>query len=139
MLFFSSDRIKRMIKKINWPWLLKIVLPYLIIIACSLVSTYVLFFTGLAEGDDLYFHLGMIEDIYLGFLDGQFGLSTNHYLYGGFALDTFGFYGPFRIILPPFFYIVSHGLVRPSSLHISFLSLLQQLWAVFLLTILVEK
>lgn len=84
-----------MIKKINFARYFKIVLPYLIIIVCSLASTYVLFFPGLAEGDDLYFHLGMIEDVYLGFLDGHFGLSTNHYFYGGFALDTFGFYGPF--------------------------------------------
>ncbi|NLB48653.1 MAG: hypothetical protein GX813_02255 [Erysipelotrichia bacterium] len=83
-----------MIKKINWLKLIKIVLPYLIIIACSLISTYVLFFTGLADGDDVVFHLAMIEDVYLGFLDGHFGLSTNHYFFGGFALDTFGFYGP---------------------------------------------
>lgn len=82
-------------KEINWRKLVNIFLPYFIILIVSFASTYVFFFPGLAGGDDLDFHLAMIEDVYLGYRDGQFGLSTNHYLLGGLALDTYGFYGPF--------------------------------------------
>ena len=72
-----------------------ILIPYLIIIAIALLSVYTLFFIGVPSGDDKEFHLSQIQDLYLGFTRGQFRLTTNHTFLGIFALDNFGYYGPF--------------------------------------------
>ena len=68
--------------------------PYLILVVAALVSCYVYFLPGIAGGDDISFHLSMVNDVVYGIRHGYFGLSTNHLFMGGFALYNFGFYGP---------------------------------------------
>ena len=68
--------------------------PYLVIVVAALLSCYVYFFQGIAGGDDITFHLSMVNDVVYGIRHGYFGLSTNHLFMGGFALYNFGFYGP---------------------------------------------
>ena len=68
--------------------------PYVLLIAATLVSNYFVFFNGVVEGDDIRFHLFQITDLIYGFNHGYFGLSTNHIFMGGFAMNTYGFYGP---------------------------------------------
>ena len=68
--------------------------PYVAVIAAALLSCYVYFFPGLAGGDDINFHLSMVNDVVYGIRHGYFGLSTNHLFMGGFAIYNFGFYGP---------------------------------------------
>ena len=68
--------------------------PYLVLVVASLISCYVYFFTGIAGGDDIDFHLSMVNDVIYGIKHGYFGLSTNHLFMGGFAFYNLGFYGP---------------------------------------------
>ena len=68
--------------------------PYLVLIVASCISCYVYFLSGIAGGDDIAFHLSMVNDVVFGIRHGYFGLSTNHLFMGGFALYNFGFYGP---------------------------------------------
>ena len=68
--------------------------PYLVLVFASMISCYVYFFNGIAGGDDIDFHLSMVNDVIYGIRHGYFGLSTNHLFMGGFALYNFGFYGP---------------------------------------------
>ena len=68
--------------------------PYLVIFAAALLSCYVYFFENIASGDDIVFHLSMVNDVLYGFEHGYFGLSTNHLFMGGFAFYNYGFYGP---------------------------------------------
>ena len=69
-------------------------LPYLIIVVAAFISTFVYFNDGLARGDDIKFHLSMVNDVVYGFKHGYFLISTNHIFMGGFAINNFGFYGP---------------------------------------------
>ena len=68
--------------------------PYVVLVVAALISCYIYFLPGLAGGDDIAFHLSMVNDVVYGFKHGYFGLSTNHLFMGGFALYNFGFYGP---------------------------------------------
>ena len=68
--------------------------PYLVLVVAGLLSCYVYFLPGLAGGDDITFHLSMVNDVVYGIRHGYFGSSTNHLFMGGFALYNFGFYGP---------------------------------------------
>lgn len=68
--------------------------PYVVLVIASLLSCYIYFLPGLAGGDDVTFHLSMVNDVVYGIRHGYFGLSTNHLFMGGFALYNFGFYGP---------------------------------------------
>ena len=68
--------------------------PYLVIFAAALLSCYVYFFQNIAMGDDIIFHISMVNDVLYGFEHGYFGLTTNHIFMGGFAFYNFGFYGP---------------------------------------------
>ena len=68
--------------------------PYVVVTIAALLSCYVYFLPGLAGGDDVAFHLSMVNDVVYGIRHGYFGLSTNHLFMGGFALYNFGFYGP---------------------------------------------
>ena len=68
--------------------------PYLVLVVASLISCYIYFLPGIAGGDDIAFHLSMVNDVIYGIKHGYFGLSTNHLFMGGFALYNFGFYGP---------------------------------------------
>jgi len=92
-LTFSN--IKGKFKNFNWKNFLLAFIPYVILIIATLVSHYILLLKGLAAGDDIAFHLNQIEDVYLGFKRGYFGLTINHEFYGGFGLFNYGFYGPF--------------------------------------------
>lgn len=76
-------------------WISKLCLPYILILLACFVSNYFIFFDGIAAGDDIRFHLYQIQDLLYGFDNGYFGLSTNHQYMGGFALNNYGFYGPF--------------------------------------------
>ena len=68
--------------------------PYLLLVIAALISCYIYFLPGIAGGDDIAFHLSMVNDVIYGIKHGYFGLSTNHLFMGGFALYNFGFYGP---------------------------------------------
>ena len=68
--------------------------PYVVLVIAALLSCYVYFLPGIAGGDDIAFHLSMVNDVVFGLKHGYFGLSTNHLFMGGFALYNFGFYGP---------------------------------------------
>lgn len=82
-------------KNINWKGLFFKSFPIIIVIIASILSGYILMFNGITSGDDRVFHLAQIEDLYLGFKRGYFNLSTNHTFFGIFALDNYGYYGPF--------------------------------------------
>ena len=73
---------------------LKKSIPYVAVIIASLLSCYIYFLPGLAAGDDLSFHLSMVNDLLYGFEHGYFSYSTNHLHMGGFAIFNFAFYGP---------------------------------------------
>ena len=60
--------------------------PYVVLVVAALISCYIYFLPGLAGGDDIAFHLSMVNDVVYGFKHGYFGLSTNHLFMGGFAL-----------------------------------------------------
>ena len=68
--------------------------PYVVLVIAGLLSCYVYFLPGLAGGDDISFHLSMVNDVVYGIRHGYFGLYPNHLFMGGFALYNFGFYGP---------------------------------------------
>ena len=68
--------------------------PYVVIIIASILSCFVYICNGLAAGDDIGFHLSMVNDLIYGFDHGYFGYSTNHVFMGGFALYNFAYYGP---------------------------------------------
>ena len=68
--------------------------PYVVLVLAALFSVYVLFYDGIAGGDDTTFHIGQIYDIYYGMKHGHFGISPNHYFFGGFAIYNQSYYGP---------------------------------------------
>ena len=74
--------------------ILKALYPYILLLAVTFISNYFVFFNGVVEGDDIRFHLFQITDLIYGFNHRYFGLSTNHIFMGGFAMNTYGFYGP---------------------------------------------
>lgn len=73
----------------------KLCLPYLVILLATFAANYFVFFDGIAAGDDVRFHIYQIQDLLYGFDHSYFGLSTNHQYMGGFAINNYGFYGPF--------------------------------------------
>ena len=83
-----------MIKKDSIINLFKKFFPYVVIIIASVLSCFVYVCNGLAAGDDIGFHLGMVNDLIYGFDHGYFGYSTNHLFIGGFALYNYAYYGP---------------------------------------------
>lgn len=83
-----------MIKKDSIINLFKKYFPYVVIIIASILSCFVYVCNGLAAGDDIGFHLGMVNDLIYGFDHGYFGYSTNHLFIGGFALYNYAYYGP---------------------------------------------
>lgn len=80
--------------KDKWLNIFKTFFPYLVLVVAGLLSCYIYFLPGIAGGDDISFHLCMVNDVVYGIRHGYFGLSTNHLFMGGFALYNFGFYGP---------------------------------------------
>ena len=68
--------------------------PYVVLVIAALLSCYIYFLPGLAGGDDVTFHISMVNDVVYGIRHGYFGLYPNHLFMGGFALYNFGFYGP---------------------------------------------
>ena len=68
--------------------------PYVVLLIASLVSCYVYFLPGIAGGDDIDFHISMVNDVLYGIRHGYFGLYPNHIFMGGFAIYNLGFYGP---------------------------------------------
>ena len=80
--------------KDKWLNIFKTFFPYLVLVIAGLLSCYIYFLPGIAGGDDISFHLCMVNDVVYGIRHGYFGLSTNHLFMGGFALYNFGFYGP---------------------------------------------
>ena len=68
--------------------------PYLVIVLATMLSCYIHFLPGLAPGDDIVFHLGMINDVVYGIRNGFAPYSANHLYMGGFAINNFAFYGP---------------------------------------------
>lgn len=69
-------------------------IPYVILVLAALFSTYVLFYDGIAGGDDIGFHISQIYDIYYGMKHGNFGIGPNHVFMGGFAIYNQSYYGP---------------------------------------------
>ena len=69
-------------------------IPYVFLVLAAFFSTYILFYDGLAGGDDIGFHMGQIYDIFYGMKNGHFGISPNHYFMGGFAIYNQSYYGP---------------------------------------------
>ena len=82
-----------MIKKESVLNIFKKLFPYVVILAATLLSTYIHFLPGLAPGDDISFHLSMVNDVIYGIRNGFTPYSTNHLHMGGFAINNFGFYG----------------------------------------------
>lgn len=80
--------------KDKWLNIFKTFFPYLVLVVAGLLSCYIYFLPGIAGGDDISFHLCMVNDVVYGIRHGYFGLTTNHLFMGGFALYNFGFYGP---------------------------------------------
>ena len=80
--------------KDRWLNIFKKSLPFVLIVAASLLSCFVYFLPGLASGDDLAFHISMTNDLLYGFEHGYFGYSTNHLHMGGFAIFNYAFYWP---------------------------------------------
>lgn len=80
--------------KDKWLNIFKTFFPYLVLVVAGLLSCYIYFLPGIAGGDDISFHLCMVNDVVYGIRHGYFGLFTNHLFMGGFALYNFGFYGP---------------------------------------------
>ena len=80
--------------KDKWLNIFKTFFPYLVLVVAGLLSCYIYFLPGIAYGDDIMFHISMVNDVVYGIRHGYFGLSTNHFFMGGFALYNFGFYGP---------------------------------------------
>ena len=68
--------------------------PYLLIFVAALLSCFIYFLPGLAGGDDIPFHISMVDDVLYGWEHGYFGYSTNHLFMGGFAFYNYAFYGP---------------------------------------------
>ena len=68
--------------------------PYLVIFIAALLSCYIYFFQGIYMGDDIRFHISMVNDVLYGFEHGFLTISNNHLFMGGFAFFNFGFYGP---------------------------------------------
>ena len=68
--------------------------PYAVIVIASILSCFVYLCNGVAGGDDIGFHLGMVNDLIYGFDHGYFGYSTNHLFIGGFAIYNYAYYGP---------------------------------------------
>ena len=83
-----------MIKKESLLNIFKKYFPYLVIVVATLLSCYIHFLPGLARGDDISFHISMINDVIYGIRNGFAPYSTNHLHMGGFALNNFAFYGP---------------------------------------------
>ena len=83
-----------MVKKESIINLFKKYFPYIVIIIASILSCFIYICNGLAAGDDIGFHLGMVNDLVYGFDHGYFGYSTNHLFIGGFALYNYAYYGP---------------------------------------------
>ena len=83
-----------MIKKESLLNIFKKYFPYLVIVVATLLSCYIHFLPGLARGDDISFHISMINDVIYGIKNGFAPYSTNHLHMGGFALNNFAFYGP---------------------------------------------
>lgn len=88
---------------------LNISLPYAIIVALSLMGTYLVFFKGLNDGDDFFYHLPNILDKYNSILNGQ-SLEISSALAGGLGYGAGMFYSPLShftvallgVVLSPF-------------------------------------
>ena len=72
--------------KDKWLNIFKTFFPYLVLVVAGLLSCYIYFLPGIAYGDDIMFHISMVNDVVYGIRHGYFGLSTNHLFMGGFAL-----------------------------------------------------
>ncbi len=92
------------------------ILPYLMILAFSLIGTYLVFYEGFALGDDFYFHLGNIHDKFQTIIsEGSLSaISSNLAL--GYGMGGTLFYSPV-----PHFTVVIIALIF-NSLGISILT-----------------
>lgn len=66
-----------------------------ILVLCVFASSYPFFQDGLIAGDDTWFHLPQIQDVYYGMRHGFWGLSPNHQSVGTIGIYVYQFYGPF--------------------------------------------
>ena len=74
-----------MIKKESLLNIFKKYFPYLVIVVATHLSCYIHFLPGLARGDDISFHISMINDVIYGIRNGFAPYSTNHLHMGGFV------------------------------------------------------
>lgn len=71
------------------------ILPYLLLLFCSLLPFTTYFLAGISQGDDLQWHLSYMYDLYYGFKQGFFLPTTSHIISGNYAENIYLFYGPF--------------------------------------------
>ena len=85
--------------------ILKISTPYFLILAFSLMGTYLVFFKGLNRGDDFFYHLPNILDKYNSLLNGQ-SLEISSSLAGGLGYGAGLFYSPLSHITVAFMGVI---------------------------------
>lgn len=73
----------------------KNILCFLVLVLCSFAVSYPFFNDGETTGDDSWFHLTQIQDIYYGMRNGFWGLSPNHVSLGTLGIYVYQYYGPF--------------------------------------------
>lgn len=73
----------------------KDILSYLILALCVFASSYIFFNDGVLRGDDSWFHLTQIQDIYYGMRKGFWSLSPNHASLGALGIYVYQYYAPF--------------------------------------------
>jgi hypothetical protein len=83
---------------------------YIFLAAVAMLSCYLFFLKGLPWQDDIAFHLTQCYDVYYGFKNGFFGLSTNHLAMGAFGYNVYLFYGPLPHYLVGFLYFVTENM-----------------------------
>ncbi len=95
--------------------ILKIALPYIIILIASFIP-FSIYFKGDAinTGDDVWWHLIYTWDLNYGMDHGFSGISTNHTFFGFMAYDTYLFYAPF----PHYFVVILYRIFRGAGASI---------------------
>lgn len=73
--------------------ILKKTYPYLVLLAATMFALYLFFINGLPTGDDSFFHMGEIYDLYYGVQNG-FSFSTNHLILSSVGYNVRIFYSP---------------------------------------------
>lgn len=73
---------------------LEIIIPILVIVSITIISSFLYLYKGITTGDDFNFHLGNIYDTYYGITHGLPLDSTCHNLLGIYGYNTHLFYAP---------------------------------------------